>query len=84
MELKRIANKAVITFFIILHLPKQSAQKYTSFTYYSKLSDYLVKYFMGKIKKAVAGNPYHDSFFLAGAVGLEPTTNGFGDRYSTN
>ena len=21
---------------------------------------------------------------LAGAVGLEPTTNGFGDRYSTN
>ncbi len=22
--------------------------------------------------------------FLAGAVGLEPTTNGFGDRYSTN
>ena len=51
MELKRIANKAVITFFIILHLPKQSAQKYTSFTYYSKLSDYLVKYFMGKIKK---------------------------------
>jgi len=21
---------------------------------------------------------------MAGAVGLEPTTNGFGDRYSTN
>jgi len=24
------------------------------------------------------------AFFLAGAVGLEPTTNGFGDRDSTN
>jgi hypothetical protein len=23
-------------------------------------------------------------FILAGAVGLEPTTNGFGDRYSTD
>jgi hypothetical protein len=23
-------------------------------------------------------------FILAGVVGLEPTTNGFGDRYSTN
>jgi len=24
------------------------------------------------------------AFFLAGAEGLEPTTHGFGDRYSTN
>ena len=24
------------------------------------------------------------SFKMAGVVGLEPTTNGFGDRYSTN
>jgi hypothetical protein len=23
-------------------------------------------------------------FYLAGVVGLEPTTNGFGDHYSTN
>ncbi len=23
-------------------------------------------------------------YFMAGAVGLEPTTNGFGDHYSTN
>ena len=41
--------------------------------------------FFAKInKKVVAGNPHHDYVFLAGAVGLEPTTNGFGDRYSTN
>jgi len=24
------------------------------------------------------------AFFLAGAEGLEPTTHGFGDQYSTN
>ncbi len=24
------------------------------------------------------------TIFVAGAVGLEPTTNGFGDHYSTN
>ncbi len=24
------------------------------------------------------------SFYLAGVTGLEPATNGFGDRYSTN
>ena len=27
---------------------------------------------------------FRQVFFLAGAVGLEPTTNGFGDRDSTN
>ena len=25
-----------------------------------------------------------DCFILAGVIGLEPTANGFGDRYSTN
>jgi hypothetical protein len=32
----------------------------------------------------LSSNPKTHAFRLARRVGLEPTTNGFGDRYSTN
>ena len=46
--------------------------------YYQLLTDYYTR----TEKKPV--QLLYRLWFLAGAVGLEPTTNGFGDRYSTN
>ena len=36
-----------------------------------------------KVKAAHAGDQIQKSFLVAGETGLEPATNGFGDRYST-